>query len=183
MSAPVRTQLALAWSATDEVPSMLKVAFATSDRTTVNQHFGASVGFAIHAIDAGARARLVEVAEFPDDAADNNEHRLADKISALDRLRCGVLPGGGRFGSAPVAGSQAQPIRLDDEKSIETLLVDLRCSVRDGGVVWIDRALKKNPDEQRFDRMVEEGWQENAMSGMSAPVDRSGIRRSARNMA
>ena len=51
--------------------AMLKVAFATSDRVTVDQHFGASVGFAIHAID-GVRARLVEVAEFPEESMDGN---------------------------------------------------------------------------------------------------------------
>lgn len=138
---------------------MLKVAFATSDRAMVNQHFGASVGFAIHAID-GARARLVEVAEFPDDAADNNEHRLADKISALTGCAAVYCLAVGGSAVRQLLAAGIQPIRLDDEKSIETLLADLRCSVRAGGVVWIDRALKKNVDTQRFDRMAEEGWQE-----------------------
>jgi nitrogen fixation protein NifX len=50
---------------------MLKVAFATDDRVSVNQHFGASVGFAIFALD-GERARLVSVAEFAEESMDGN---------------------------------------------------------------------------------------------------------------
>ena len=53
-----------------------------------------------------------------------------------------------------------QPIRVDDEVGIETLLDGLRRAVREGGVVWVDRALKRDADTSRFDRMAEEGWQE-----------------------
>ena len=65
---------------------MFKVAFATSDRVSVNQHFGASAGFAIYAVD-GERSRLVEVAEYPaefyQNSMDGNENKLAERISAL----------------------------------------------------------------------------------------------------
>ena len=51
---------------------MLKLAFASDDRVTVNQHFGAAVGFAIYALD-GERWQLVELAEFPPESMDGNE--------------------------------------------------------------------------------------------------------------
>ena len=139
--------------------AMLKVAFATSDRITVDQHFGASVGFAIHAID-GERARLVEVAEFPEESMDGNESKLADKIAALAGCAAVYCLAVGGSAVRQLLAAGVQPIRVDDEVGIETLLDDLRRSVREGGVVWVDRALKRDADTSRFDRMAEEGWQE-----------------------
>ena len=138
---------------------MLKVAFATSDRVMVNQHFGASVGFAIHAID-GERAKLVEVAEFPEEAMDGNENKLADTISALSGCAAVYCLAVGGSAVRQLLAGGIQPMRLDDETSIETLLADLRRSVREGGVAWIDRLVRRDTDKARFDRMAEEGWQE-----------------------
>ena len=138
---------------------MLKVAFATSDRVTVNQHFGASVGFAIHAID-GERTKLVELAEFPEEAMDGNENKLADKISALSGCAAVYCLAVGGSAVRQLLAGGIQPMRLDDETSIEALLADLRHAVREGGVAWIDRVLQRDTDTSRFDRMAEEGWQE-----------------------
>ena len=121
-------KLSLAWSCT-EAPAMLKVAFATADRTHVDQHFGAATGFAIYQLD-GERAQLVELAEFAEEGMDGNEGKLAAKIAAL--TGCAAVY------CLAVGGS----------------------AVRDGGVPWIDKALKKEADADRFARMAEEGWQE-----------------------
>jgi nitrogen fixation protein NifX len=138
---------------------MLKVAFATSNRLTVDQHFGASVGFSIHAIDE-ERTKLVQVSEFPEESMDGNESRLGDKISALSGCAAVYCLAVGGSAVRQLLAAGIQPLRLDDETSIETLLAGLRDSVREGGVAWIDRILHRNVDEGRFDRMVEEGWQE-----------------------
>jgi len=53
-----------------------------------------------------------------------------------------------------------QPIRLEEETSIERLLGELQKAVRDGGVPWVEKALNRNKDDGRFDRMAKEGWQE-----------------------
>ena len=74
---------------------MLKVAFASSDRKPVDQHFGAARAFAIHAIDAGPNS-LVEVAEFIETAMDGHEGKLAAQDRPARRLRRRVLPGGRR---------------------------------------------------------------------------------------
>ena len=139
--------------------ALLKVAFATADRVSVNQHFGATTGFAIYALD-GERARLVEVAEFPAESMDGNENKLADKIAALSgcaAVYC--LAVGGSAVRQLVAGG-IQPVRLDDEISIESLLIHLRKAIREGGIAWIDKLIKHDGDSHRFDRMAEEGWQE-----------------------
>jgi nitrogen fixation protein NifX len=138
---------------------MLKVAFATSDRVTVDQHFGATVGFAIYALD-DERARLVQVAEFPAESMDGNENKLADKIATL--AECAAvycLAVGGSAVRQLLAGG-IQPVRMENETPIESLLLELRKAIRAGGVAWIDRHIKREGDGHRFDRMAEEGWQE-----------------------
>lgn len=138
---------------------MLKVAFATSDRLTVDQHFGASVGFAIHAID-GERTKLVEVAEFPEETMDGNEDKLGQKISALAGCAAVYCLAVGGSAIRQLLAVGIQPIRLDAEVSIDSLLDELRRAVHDGGVAWVDRVVRRDGDADRFDRMAEEGWQE-----------------------
>ena len=62
---------------------MLKVAFASTDRTRVNQHFGAAEGFVIYEVTPD-KATLVGVAEFAEEAMDGNEDKLGAKIDFLD---------------------------------------------------------------------------------------------------
>jgi nitrogen fixation protein NifX len=138
---------------------MLKVAFATDDRARVNQHFGASVGFAIFALD-GVRAKLVSVAEFAEESMDGNENKLPAKIAALSGCAAVYCLAVGGSAVRQLIASGVQPIRLEEETSIERLLTELQKAVREGGVPWVEKALGRNKDEGRFDRMAEEGWQE-----------------------
>ena len=50
---------------TEEHAMNVKIAFATSDRRAVNQHFGAAESFAIYEVGE-SETRLIEVAEFID---------------------------------------------------------------------------------------------------------------------
>lgn len=159
---------------------MLKVAFATADRRTVNQHFGASLGFSIYAINAD-RARLTDVLEFaeafpnaaagaedaggmvPEMADIGRSHgRLGDKIAALADCGCAAVyclaVGGSAVRLLLAAG--VQPIRLDGETAIDDLLETLCAAVRQGGIPWIDRAQRRDGDDDRFARMADEAWQE-----------------------
>jgi nitrogen fixation protein NifX len=138
---------------------MLKVAFATDDRARVNQHFGASIGFAIFALD-GERARLVEVAEFAEESMDGNENKLPAKIAALSGCAAVYCLAVGGSAVRQLIASGVQPIRLEEETSIERLLGELQKAVREGGVPWVEKALGRDKDIGRFDRMAEEGWSE-----------------------
>lgn len=138
---------------------MLKVAFATTDRERVNQHFGAATGFAIHSLD-GERSKLVEVAEFAEESMDGNENKLAAKIAALDGCAAVYCLAVGGSAVRQLLARGIQPIRLDASEPIDALLGQVRSAVRDGGVPWIDKALKRDADAGRFERMAEEGWQE-----------------------
>jgi nitrogen fixation protein NifX len=156
---------------------MLQVAFATDDRVRVNQHFGASVGFAIYALD-GERARLVSVAEFAEESMDGNEseasaqgnvgaadvgrshNKLPAKIAALSGCAAVYCLAVGGSAVRQLIAAGVQPIRLEEETSIERLLGELQKAVREGGVPWVEKALNRDKDAGRFDRMAEEGWQE-----------------------
>ncbi len=138
---------------------MFKVAFATSDRLWVNQHFGATLGFAIYAID-GERAKLVEVAQFSAESMDGNENKLAEKIAALAGCAAVYCLAAGGSAVRQLLERNIQPVRMDDEVNIEALLLELCKAVRQGGISWIDKRIKRDKNVQRFERMAEEGWQE-----------------------
>ena len=138
---------------------MLKVAFATDDRVLVNQHFGASIGFAIYALD-GERARLVEVAEFAEESMDGNENKLPAKIDSLKDCAAVYCLAVGGSAVRQLLASGVQPIRLEEETTIERLLSELQRAVREGGVPWLEKALRREKDVGRFTRMAEEGWRE-----------------------
>jgi nitrogen fixation protein NifX len=138
---------------------MLRVAFATDDRVRVNQHFGASEGFAIYAMD-GERARLVEVAEFSRDAMDGNEDKLPAKIAALTGCAAVYCLAVGGSAVRQLLAVGVQPLRLEEDAPIERLLAELQRAVRDGGTPWIEKALGRSKDAARFDRMAAEDWTE-----------------------
>jgi len=140
-------------------PAMLRLAFASDDRATVNQHFGAAVGFAIYALD-GERWQLVELAEFPPETMDGNESKLPAKIAALAGCAAVYCLAAGGSAVKQLLAAGVQPVRLDDETPIEPLLKQVSTAIRDGGIPWVDKALRKDGDAARFERMAHEAWEE-----------------------
>lgn len=141
---------------------MLKVAFASNDRATVNQHFGATEGFAIYSLDA-ERAQLIQLAEFPPENMDGNENKLPVKIAALAGCAAVYCLAAGASAVKQLLAAGIQPVRLDDELAIEPLLKQISQAIREGGIAWVDKAIRKETDAKdasRFDRMAEESWEE-----------------------
>lgn len=139
---------------------MLRVAFASSDRSSVDQHFGASEGFAVYALD-GERARLVEVVEFPPAALDANEARLPARVAALTGCAAVYCLAAGASAVKQLLAAGVQPIRLDDQTGIDLLLRQINRAIRAGGIGWVDTASRRRDgDDTRFDRMIDEGWEE-----------------------
>ena len=144
----------------------MKIAFATSNRVSVDQHFGASTGFAIYGIDE-TRTRLIELVEFPESPAGpdggSSHNRLAEKIAALDgcaAVYC-LAVGGGAVRQLLAKG--IQPMRLDDAMPIDALLDELRRLAYVGGVAWIDRAVRRargRDGVERLAQLADEVWEE-----------------------
>ena len=140
---------------------MLKVAFASTDRTRVNQHFGAAEGFVVYEVTP-EKATLVGVAEFAEEAMDGNEDKLGAKVDFLEGCAAVYVMAIGASAIKKLMAKGIQPIRVDEVDAIDDLLFDISKAITEGGVAWVDRAIAaqtKAKSEDRFASMEEEGWE------------------------
>ena len=140
---------------------MLKVAFASTDRTRVNQHFGAAEGFVVYEVTPD-KATLVGVAEFAEEAMDGNEDKLGAKVDFLEGCAAVYVMAIGASAIKKLMAKGVQPIRINEVDAVDDLLNEISRAMSEGGVAWIDRAIAaqtKAKVEDRFANMEEEGWQ------------------------
>ena len=137
----------------------VNVAFATRDRRTVDQHFGAAESFAIYRIEPD-RSTLVEVVQFGPLARDGNEDKLAAKIAALAGCAAVYCQAVGASAVNQLRTQGIQALKVDLGTPIRVLIGGLQAELTAGPNAWLARALKdREPrDAGRFDRMAEEGW-------------------------
>ena len=138
----------------------VKIAFASSDRKIVDQHFGAAEAFAIYAL-SGDDARLVEIAEFTDHdtAMDGNEGKLAAKIALLADCAAVYCNAVGASAIKQLLAAGIQPMKVEEGAVIDALLCGLAHSLDGTPPAWLAKNLKPR-DAGRFDAMDAEGWQE-----------------------
>lgn len=154
-------RLQLVWSIKREPEAVLKVAFATTDRVRVNQHFGAAEGFAIYEVTPD-KATLVGVGEFAEEAMDGNEDKLAAKVDFLEGCAAVYVMAIGASAIKKLMAKGIQPIRINEVDAVDDLLGEISRAIGEGGVAWIDRAITaqtKAKADDRFASMEEEGWQ------------------------
>ena len=158
-------RLQLVWSIKHEPTAVLRVAFASTDRVRVNQHFGAAEGFAVYDVEPG-RATLVGVAEFCSEqfnnAMDGNENKLAAKVDFLAGCAAVYVLAIGGSAIKQLTAKGIVPLRIDEVDRIDELLRDISTAIDSGGVAWIDRAIAaqaRTKSDDRFAAMEEEGWQ------------------------
>lgn len=152
-------RLQLVWSIKQAPQAVLRIAFASTDRTRVNQHFGAAEGFVIYDVTPD-KATLVGVADFPEEAMDGNEDKLQAKVEFLAGCAAVYVMAIGASAIKKLLACGIQPIRIGEIDAVDDLLVEISTAMRDGGVPWIDRAIAaQGKDNDRFSAMEEEGWQ------------------------
>jgi nitrogen fixation protein NifX len=154
-------RLQLVWSIRQEPDVVIKVAFASTDRTRVNQHFGAAEGFAVYEVTP-EKATLVGVAEFAEEAMDGNEDKLTAKVDFLAGCAAVYVMAIGASAIKKLMAAGVQPIRINEVDAIDELLLEISKAMSEGGVAWIDRAIaqqEKAKSGDRFSTMEEEGWQ------------------------
>lgn len=166
-----------------DVSAALKVAFATSDMKSVNQHFGSSTSFAIYAVEPGV-SRLLEVAQFGHLAQDGtnstgsnldaygapeggqprmaglNEDKLVAKITALAGCAAVYSQACGASAVRQLVAKGIQPVRVEAGTEIAGLIEALQQEIEVGPSAWLAKAIRQQQgcDMQRFDAMEEEGW-------------------------
>jgi nitrogen fixation protein NifX len=139
----------------------LKIAFATTDMETVNQHFGSAKSFAIYAVDMD-NAQLLEAAEFGELKQDGNEDKLSVKIDLLSGCAAVYCQAVGGSAINQLIAKNIQPIKVHEGGKIKDLIVDLQHEMKAGPSNWLAKAINqhKRPDPERFNQMEDEGWDE-----------------------
>lgn len=134
----------------------VKIAFATSDRKAVNQHFGAAESFAIYEVSEDD-AKLIEVAEFIETAMDGHEGKLAAKVELLGDCAAVYCNAAGASAIQQLLAGGIQPMRVDEGSAIEELLNGLQKNMVEEPPVWLAKHLKKQSGKSFAD---DEEWQE-----------------------
>ncbi|BCK87081.1 hypothetical protein MIZ01_0851 [Sideroxyarcus emersonii] len=135
----------------------VKIAFATSDRRAVNQHFGAAESFAVYELGE-SETRLIEVAEFIETAMDGHEGKLAAKVELLGDCAAVYCNAVGASAIQQLLAKGIQPMRVDEGTLIDELLCSLQRSMANEPPVWLAKHLKKQSVGGRF--AEDEEWQE-----------------------
>ncbi len=139
----------------------LKVAFATTDMETVNQHFGSAKSFALYAVDMD-NSELLEVAQFGELSQDGNEDKLSIKIELLSGCAAVYCQAIGGSAINQLVLKNIQPVKVHDGSKIKDLITDLQNEIKAGPSNWVAKALSQNKetDPDRFSKMADEGWDE-----------------------
>lgn len=141
--------------------TLLRVAFASSDRETVDQHFGSSRSFAIYGVNP-EHAQLLKVIEFGDQEQDGNEDKLVSKLELLDGCIAVYCRACGASAVRQLLAIGVQPVKVAEAARINELLDSLQAELREGPSAWLAKAIQRSqgPDQQRFATMAAEAWDE-----------------------
>lgn len=135
----------------------VKIAFATSDRRAVDQHFGAAEAFAIYELGEN-EARLIEVAEFTETEMDGHEGKLAAKVELLGDCAAVYCNAAGASAIQQLLAKGIQPMRVDEGLPVEELLSGLQKNLANEPPLWLAKHLKKQGSGSSF--AEDEEWQE-----------------------
>ncbi|MDR0716232.1 MAG: nitrogen fixation protein NifX [Azoarcus sp.] len=139
----------------------LRVAFASGDRKRVDQHFGSATAFVLYDV-SGEESRMAGVAEFPEEAMDGGENKLAARMDALAGCDAVFVFAIGASAIKQLLGRGVQPLRVGETDMIGAILENVGNALREGGAPWIERALaakRKAGERDRFALMEAEGWE------------------------
>ncbi|GAB6141571.1 nitrogen fixation protein NifX [Methylosoma difficile] len=139
----------------------LKIAFATTDMETVNQHFGSAKSFAVYAVDM-EEAHMLEAAEFGVLNQDGNEDKLSVKMDLLDGCAAVYCQAVGGSAINQLIARGIQPVKVHEGSKIKDLIFDLQNEMKAGPSSWLAKAINQNKgsDPDRFNKMADEGWDE-----------------------
>nr|WP_294551892.1 NifB/NifX family molybdenum-iron cluster-binding protein [uncultured Rhodopila sp.] len=131
---------------------MLRIAFASSDRTTVNLHFGGAESLMIYDVSPG-QADLVGIGEFMKAETVGETGRtgltgtVQDKVlPKLDFVGECAAVYAASIGSSSIRRLMKlgiQPIIVDTGHEILDLLNEVSLALVHGGLAWVDRAKAK----------------------------------------
>lgn len=129
----------------------VRVAFASTDGITVDDHFGWARSFYIYDISAkGSRKSGRIVCEAETAEGGNNEDKLEAKVEALDGCHIVYSRAIGGPAAARLTRKRIQPLIARDEVEIETLIAQLGRVLNGPMPPWL-RRLTREEDPARFE--------------------------------
>lgn len=144
-----------------EEEAFLRVAFATSDRQGVDQHFGSAQSFVTYGVDMD-HAQLLSVCEFSDYGQDDNEDRLASKMELLDGCIAVYCRACGASAVKQLLAKGIQPVKVSEGAAISDLIYALQQELREGPSTWLAKAIQRQMSHpfSPFNERDAEGWNE-----------------------
>ncbi|PPQ35355.1 NifB/NifX family molybdenum-iron cluster-binding protein [Rhodopila globiformis] len=137
---------------------MLRIAFASSDRRTVDLHFGGAESLMIYDVSPG-QADLVGVAEFmkAEQIGESGRAGLTGTVHDKVLPKLDFVDGCAAVYAASIGSSSIrrlmklgiQPIIVDNGHDILDLLNEVSLALIHGGLAWVDRAKAKARDTPR----------------------------------
>ena len=155
---PLRLRVCDGHEQNDE-PGLL-VAFASSDMTTVDQHFGSATRFAVYRVNSG-NATFLHLTQFEETSQDGNESKLTAKIAALAGCAAVLCVAVGGSAVRQLVAAGIQPIKVEPGSSIREALALIENEIKEAVTPWVVKALKRTSkarDQSRFDDMEQCGW-------------------------
>ena len=131
---------------------MLRIAFASNDRTTVNLHFGGAESLVLYDVAPG-QADLVGIGEFvkADQVGEQGRKGLTGTVQDKVLAKLDFIEGCHAVYAASIGTSSTrrlmaagiQPIIVDNGHDILDLLNEVSLAMVYGGLSWVDRAKAK----------------------------------------
>lgn len=126
----------------EEDETLMKVAFASSDRVYVDQHFGSALAFVIYGVNPDS-AKLCSVCEFEDIGESGNEDKLVAKLALLEGCIAVYCRACGSSAIQQLLERGIQPVKVSEGAEIDNLLKELQQELRQGPSAWLALALQR----------------------------------------
>jgi len=137
----------------------IRVAFATRDRKSVDQHFGSACSFMIYGVTP-LSYELIEVAEFTETEQDKNHSKLLTKLELLEGCQAVYCNAIGAAAVKQLLTLGIQPLRSIPATPISREIARLQELWEHNPPGWLKRHIQPPSPENRFDAMEDEGWAE-----------------------
>jgi len=138
----------------------LKIAFATTDMKTVNQHFGSAHSFSIYMVNP-EEAVFLEAAQFANDC-DTDEDKLTEKIAMLEDCSAVYCQAIGSSAIRKLVMRGVQPVKVTEGSEVNKLITALQEEMCQGPSAWLAKAISKltRPDNMYIDKIEDDDWNE-----------------------
>ncbi|WP_394153676.1 NifB/NifX family molybdenum-iron cluster-binding protein [Vibrio maritimus] len=142
---------------------LVNVAFATSDRHKVDQHFGSAKGMLIFGIGK-TEWHLLEAIEYPDPKGDTHQ-KLPNRIRDLHGCAAVYCVACGASAIRQLLGEDINPVKVDSGQDIHCLLSQIQAQLQARPSGWLFRSIAKHKsskssdsEQNRLEDLMDEEW-------------------------